>query len=379
MWDNEYAKCDMIYNNNHIQEFHKDVGFRIKGTATRMQLKKNFRISFNKFNSTRRFYGIRQLGFKSADPGLIRSFITFEMYRALGIPTQRSSFATIFINGIQFGVYWMSEEITKEFLTSRFQDPSGTLYKCGLAASDLRYHGDDTNIYRMMNKTMFNGRYFGYIYQQEYGKGDFKDFVELLRVLDSKITPDSLYPILINRIFNVDMYLRLSVIEILTSFADGYTLMNNNVYLYNEKLNQKFEFWPYDYDSTYEYDRFITGEYDDWAKIDIYRWGNFSKRQGRSIPYAPLALRTLNVKEFKERLTRYFHVILSRIFNPYQGPLIPRINELKRYLSSFVNSDYHFIMHDPVRSVNTFRATIHKIKQYIKRRYDNAMKQLQNN
>lgn len=263
MWINEWAKCDLYFKNDQIQYEVKDVGFRVKGSATRMRLKKNFKISFNQFgHSSRKFFGVRQIGFKSSDPGLIRSFITFEMYRALNIPVQRSSFASIFINDMNFGVYWMSEEVRKEFLEARFEEPKGTLYKCGLASASLAYMGDDTEIYRLFNKTMFQNRFFGYIYQKEYGKGDFKDFVRLVRVLDSKITPDTVYQNYISQMFNVDMYLRLCVIEALTGFADGYTLMNNNALLYNEFKTNKFEFWPYDYDSTYEYDWDISGEYD---------------------------------------------------------------------------------------------------------------------
>lgn len=68
---------------------------------------------------------------------------------------------------------------------------------------------------------------------------------------------------------------------------------------------------------------------------------------------------------------------MARIFNPF-GVLIQRIDALRDYLAPFVSADSHFIMNDPVQSVETFRMTIDRIKKYIGRRYHNAMNQLRN-
>jgi hypothetical protein len=52
----------------------------------------------------------------------VRSFLVSEMYRAMNIPTQRSSFAKLFINDIYFGIYWLSEELESNYLYTRFNN-----------------------------------------------------------------------------------------------------------------------------------------------------------------------------------------------------------------------------------------------------------------
>jgi spore coat protein CotH len=369
MWDNNAASCQMVFNNGNVKKSFQNVRWRIKGTATRMALKKGFKIFFDDAP----FYGMHQIGLKTADPALIRSFITFEMYRALNIPVQRSSFATLYVNDISMGVYWMTEEVTEEWVKARYPKGEGTLYKCGLAKASLAYIGDDVKSYSWLNDTKFNGRYFGYVYKKEFGTNKFRDFVKLVQVLDKNITSDPIYPTALSRLFNVDLYIRTLMLEVLTGYADGYTLMSNNMYLYND--DAMFETIPYDYDATFEYDAMITGEYTDWADVNIYKWGNFSKRSSRSITYAPLTLRTLQVKEWRDLYTRWFHVFLQKVFRP-DGILVDRIKALRDYLLPFVGRDGHFVLSDPVRNQDTFRVVIDQIIKYIGRRHATAIKQL---
>lgn len=215
MWVKEEIKCDFhFYNGNVPMQFLKDVALRIKGSATRYHLKRGFRISFKKFNyKERRFFGLESLGFKTADPGLIRAFLAFEMYRAVGVPSQRSSFATLFLNGKrQLGVYWMSEEVNDGFFQARYENWKANGYKCGQAMASLQYLGDDVNVYRSMSR-VFN-RKLSFVYEALNKNSDFLDFVRLVRILNS--TSDSAFPIEISKIFNVDLYLRVIALEVVS-------------------------------------------------------------------------------------------------------------------------------------------------------------------
>ncbi len=71
-------------------------------------------------------------------------------------------------------------------------------------------------------------------------------------------------------------------IECALGYADGYTQMYNNYFLFNNPQTQKFEFLPYDYDFCLDRDA-PSGEYNDWADVNVYRWGNFSRHRSRGI------------------------------------------------------------------------------------------------
>lgn len=149
--------------------------------------------------------------------------------------------------------------------------------------------------------------------------------------------------------------------------------MFNNFFLFSNEQN-KFDFLPYDMDSILEYD-FINGEYSDWADVNVFRWGNFSKRSNRPIPYAPLCFRILKVREFRDMYIRHLRNILSIIFKP-NGILFDRISSLKEYLTPFIVADSNFIMNDPIQSLSSFLITSENILQYVARRYHTAVKQI---
>ena len=51
------------------------------------------------------------------------------MYRAFGVSSQRSSFVLLYINDIKYTIFWMSEEVNKEFLSARYNNINGNLYQ----------------------------------------------------------------------------------------------------------------------------------------------------------------------------------------------------------------------------------------------------------
>jgi hypothetical protein len=64
------------------------------------------------------------MGLKGSQESMngVKSFLISEMYRAMNVPTQRSSFAKFYINDIYFGLYWLSEELEPNYVESRFNN-----------------------------------------------------------------------------------------------------------------------------------------------------------------------------------------------------------------------------------------------------------------
>ena len=61
-------------------------------------------------------------------------------------PISRSSYATLYMNNVFYGLYYVIENVDKEFLTSRFGDKKGALYKCN---GNLGYMGSNPALYKL--------------------------------------------------------------------------------------------------------------------------------------------------------------------------------------------------------------------------------------
>jgi len=253
-WQRGYIPCDCHYHNSHNATVHiiRDCGVRLKGAFSRHNLKKSLRVSFTQFGyNGRRFFGVSALGFKgSSDPSYSRAFIGYEMMRALGIPVQRSAFASVFINGRSVGLYWMSEEVNGQFFKSRYEDQNGNCYKIAQTCGNLYYFGDDPAIYKSLNKTRYGGKVFGQIYEAESEAPDYRDLTRLIMVLNKTRDPMQ-FQNDISQILNVDLALRYLLTEMIIVNMDGLTMLGNNYFLYNNPKTITFDLLPYDLDLTF--------------------------------------------------------------------------------------------------------------------------------
>ncbi len=107
------------------------------------------------------------------------------------------------------------------FFESRFTNGNGNYYKCDKAF--LFYQGSNPEIYKGLNVTGKEGRQIRMLYDQQEGNGNFSDLVNLIEVLDPNITSDAVFEQKIQQVFNVDMYLRVLVVEICSGNPDSYS------------------------------------------------------------------------------------------------------------------------------------------------------------
>jgi spore coat protein CotH len=125
-------------------------------------------LSFNKFeHEGRRFYQQNRIGLKGDEGSFIRHIVPLELHRSMNIPVQRSSYAQLFINDVNYGLYWMSEEINGSFLRSRFTDHKQNIYKN--RGGNMTFIGNDPNLYKALNYTLYKK-----INRLEYQQGIFK-------------------------------------------------------------------------------------------------------------------------------------------------------------------------------------------------------------
>jgi len=83
------------FDNRTIDETMDNIGFRLRGNTSRYSQKKSFKVSFNTFESGRKFYGLEKMNLNGEhnDPSIIRSRICWNWLREAGVPAPRSTHA----------------------------------------------------------------------------------------------------------------------------------------------------------------------------------------------------------------------------------------------------------------------------------------------
>lgn len=311
--------ADFQYNNGTINETVEDVGFRLRGNTSRYSAKKSFKISFNTYESGRDFYGLEKMNLNGEhnDPSVVRAKLCWDLLRWSQVPAPRSNHVQVYINGNYYGLYISVEHIDEEFAESRFGNKDGNLYKC-LYPADLSYIGPNPDQYKLMS-----GDRRVYDLKTNTELDDYSDLAHFIDVLNN--TPINQLANLLEPIFNVQDYLKIMALDVITSNWDGYIFNKNNFYLYHNTKTGKFEYIPYDLDNTFGIDWFNIA----WPERDIYNWDN---------EYRPLYERLLQVDKYKEWYSYYLKKASDELLEE---------TAYFSYLNQIRDKIYPYILNDP--------------------------------
>ncbi len=319
----------------------QNVGFRLRGNTSRSAQKKSFKISFNAFESGKKYHGLEKMNLNGEhnDPTITRSKMCWDMYRQAAIPASRSNHIELYVNSIYRGVYINVEHIDEEFCQLRYGG-EGNLYKC-LWPADMKYRGGDPLQYAEPESW---GRQ-AYELKTNLDEYDYSDLADLIYTLN--ITGPNDFVCELESRFEVDDYLRTIAMDILVSNWDGPIVNKNNFYLYSNPRTGKFHYIPYDLDNTFGIDWFGV----DWANTTIYDWSSYSGED------RPLYDKIMSVPEYRDRLSFYFNQFIQDFFNVEVQE--SRIEELRdaigplRSNDSFSSSDYGWNLNDFNTSFDT--------------------------
>jgi spore coat protein CotH len=356
IWSNTEHPASFTFDNGTTVETVENIGFRLRGNTSREAGKKSYKLSINSFESGRRFHGQKKMNLNGEhnDPSVSRAKICWDLVRDFGLPGPRTNQVEVYINGAYHGLYISIEQYNNDFVDSRFGNKDGNLYKC-VHPADLTWKGADPNNYKT------------YYYELKLNReeNDYSDLVHFLNILNR--TPVANFKEEIEKVFNVNGYLRALAVEVLTGHWDGYSYNKNNFYLYNNTETGKFEYILYDMDNTLGVDWVNR----DWATRNIYDWAN--RGQPR-----PLTTRILAVPEFRDRFSFYIDQFLNRFFN--EEYLFPRLDALKELVTEAAERDpyhqtHHF--HDTwIKAIDNRNHLTHGIKEFISIRHQTAKAQL---
>jgi hypothetical protein len=355
------------FDNGTIDETVDNIGFRLRGNTSRNSEKKSFKISFNTFQSGRKFYGMEKLNLNGEhnDPSITRSRLCWEWLRSFGIPAPQSAHAEVYINGNYYGLYVMVEHIDEEFAESRFGNKEGNLYLC-LWPADLKYLGIDPELYQLTS-----GSRRVYELKTNILSEDYADLAKFIDILNN--TPLENLECELEKIFNLDDYLKIMAMDVFTGNWDGYIYNKNNFYLYHNTATDRFEYIPYDLDNTLGIDWLDV----DWGTRNIYHW------QQSSPEVRPLYTRLLQVTAIRNRYSFYMKQVLDKFAN--EDSLFASIDQVRSMLvPSVIDDPYHgldygYTFADFLTSYNQALGghVDYGLKPYLQARRASALQQLE--
>jgi spore coat protein CotH len=127
--ENTYYPVDFEWQGVKV----RNSGIRVRGNTTRNERKPSFRVDFDRYVDGQDFFGLKAIVMNNSwhDPSMLHDDLSMLLFRTAGIPAPRQAHVRLFVgaNREYAGVYVISEEVTKMFLSANFGEDSGYLYE----------------------------------------------------------------------------------------------------------------------------------------------------------------------------------------------------------------------------------------------------------
>ncbi len=332
-----YRKASITYEDEYGQIINETIGIRTKGNTSRLlpyldgeYQRSHFKLKFNETFDTpegtdayntlnnQSMFGVKELILKSNmefDPSYVHELFGYEMQKELGLiaPEVTLTTLTFMIDGkeIDYGVYSVIESIDKEFLTRNFSKAydDGNLYKCLWQDYGPATLSPVHNAYQIGIKDW--ERSFRPTYDLKTNK-DEQNHNELLLFIDQINTLDGdEYIDYLNTHFEVERYLKSTILNVLMGMPDDYWAMGNNYYLYFNP-NGKIEFIQTDYDNS------LGSGWDGWGYGGIqsssaYYWYDLVNEFTGENTVRPLIEKMLDQEAYRE----LYGIYLNEIYDEF--------------------------------------------------------------
>ncbi len=225
------------------------VGVRNRGHGSRTANPNNYRVNFNSDRDWKDVFAIN-LNAQYSWVQIAGSAV----FQRSGLPIGDATAVQVRVNGNDlagtgsrtYGSYAHVEVLNSEWAEEHFpNDSSGNMYKCMRLdndypyQADLLYRGTDPDPYRLVYFKNINA-----------SQDDWTDLVDLTYVLSNN-TPDDIYMDEVNRVMNVDLFVRALALNTMldnteTTLANG---VGDDYYLYHGTVDTRFLMIQHDLDS----------------------------------------------------------------------------------------------------------------------------------
>jgi hypothetical protein len=219
-----------------------EVGVRLKGgefgSLRTLDQKAAFKVKFDAFVEGQTFLGLKKLTLNNMveDPSMVHEVAAYEAFQALGVPSPRTGFAFLRVNGESFGLHLNIETLDKIALEKRFGpflSPPQHLYE--------GEYGADVTPAKFTELEVDEGK------KQE------KSDLEALVAAVADPTPS--FSAAVGPVADLDEMTRMWAAEKYTGQWDGYSgrtgeKQPNNYYLYSDPMG-RFQMLPWGTDGTW--------------------------------------------------------------------------------------------------------------------------------
>jgi hypothetical protein len=335
----------------------ENVGVRYKGNSSsdpNSPYKRSFLITFSEFEKGQRFLGLRHVALDNGIQfgSLFSERLITDVLRGVGVKASRCNYARVELNGKSIGVYVNVERIDKAFLKRHFGTAEGVLFKAdeGGPGSDLRFVGDDPALYE---------RSF------ELHAGDEAEAYPKLLDFIRGINESSGNEAELRRRFDVDAFVKMTAVMLLTGAFDQYTGWGpHNYYLYRDPGDERWTYIPWDLD----------------VGFADHAFGQIPVLDGWHAGWpAPVPGRVLLERLVKEaNLLREYREEAGTILETWLRPeiLIPKLRKLHDQIRADLKDDPYPPRRATVPSDTGYEDILASMEAFIRKRYALARAQL---
>jgi spore coat protein CotH len=235
---NTYYAANISVDGEVLQQ----VGIRSRGKGSRNADKPGLLVDTNKYVSNQEFHGVKKLVLDNVvqDVSFLHEPLAYPVFEAMGIASPQISYTRLTVNDEYWGVYWLIENIDKNFLAARFGEKEGNLYKYEYV-EDYRFtdKGSDPKVYTPLFKA------------ESPASPDMTALVQFIQSANS--APEAGFVAAVAPFLDVDKFLTYIAVENAIAGQDGFVGIQgmNNFYAYQFTGQTKFVFTPWDQDTTF--------------------------------------------------------------------------------------------------------------------------------
>ncbi len=211
-----------------------EVDARYRGDTARLMPKKCWKVFFP---GSDLFQAQEELNLNAdyVDQTLLRSYVGYDLFDRVGVPSPRADYARLYINDEYYGLFSQAEQVDELFLHRQGIEIHGNLYKPyygGLHALD---HIEDPE-----EREWWYRYYYPKKTNRKSGIDDVVAFIELINH-----TPDEQFPGTIAETLDVNGWLDWYAVNILIG---NFEMMEKNYYIYHDLSAGRWAILPWDVD-----------------------------------------------------------------------------------------------------------------------------------
>lgn len=217
-------------------EVMDSIGVQLKGNSsynTYPGFKKSMKIAFDEYKK-QKYDGLKRINLHNSfkDPTLLREKIMLDFCKRHNIPGPRCTYARVYINNRYWGLYTIVEQVNKTFLSDRFGDNDGNLFK-GDPQGSLQWMGASPSLY-----------YTKYELKTNETANDWTDLVNLINKINN--TPSVAFFDSLEKMLDAETFIKVWASNNMFANMDSYQGSGHNYYLYSDTTEKRFKFISWD-------------------------------------------------------------------------------------------------------------------------------------